>query len=378
MTEGFNLQEEFGEFLDLALAYISEMPDLDDDELEQSDSFSDHLEHFGVKGMRWGVRRNDSTGPSTPKHGIVGLGPDKIVRKTPNGETLTLTKDPPSLIPKMIARANPNMRERYNNAAFLTLRDGQGKKVGDAQVEKRADGELYLNWLGVKQHARGKGYATQTMKAAEEFGRKSGFKKMTLEVPGNSPDALHIYEKLGFKKTGVVSDDPDDAWGGLTSMEYKFENNVKHSMSPELQDYLLHAGVKGMKWGRRKKVDPSNNVERTSNTRRNIKIIGGVAAGVAMAAGAAYAVNTLNKKGKVSISSVATSSATSAGKNLLDLTLNNASTPRPSAGLNLGTPSRSSTPGGFTGGPSLSSLNNILSNTPQVSFDSKTGMYRTS
>jgi hypothetical protein len=64
------------------------------------------------------------------------------------------------------------------------------------------------------------------MKAARDFGKQQNFEKMTLEVPGNSPDARHIYEKLGFKVT-KEADDTDDFWGGLTEMEYKF-NSAKH------------------------------------------------------------------------------------------------------------------------------------------------------
>ena len=40
---------------------------------------------------------------------------------------------------------------------------------------------------------------------------------MTLEVPGNSPDARHIYEKIGFVAGEQISDE-DDIWGGLTKM----------------------------------------------------------------------------------------------------------------------------------------------------------------
>ena len=37
----------------------------DDDELEQSDLVDDFLAHYGVKGMKWGVRRRSSSGPSS-------------------------------------------------------------------------------------------------------------------------------------------------------------------------------------------------------------------------------------------------------------------------------------------------------------------------
>lgn len=365
----FNLEVIYGPLLELMVKHISEMsPEMPPEEVE----------HSGVKGMKWGVRKDDSSkSTKSISRELHMLGPDKVVRKTPSGEEITLSKNPTTALHKAIARVSPKYVEHYNSGAVITIKDGSGKRVGDASFGDKGNGELYLNWLGIDQSARGKGYATQAMKAAEEFGKQSGFKKMTLEVPGNAPDAQHIYEKLGFKVTGKHEEyDPDDSWGGLTNMEYKFD--MKHELSPEACEYFAHAGVKGMKWGRRKKVDPSDNVERKSNTGRNIKIIGGVVAGVAVAAGAAYAVNALNKRGNVSVSSVASSPATAAGRNLLDLTLNpRPATSAPSAGLNIGTPSRSGSPGGLSGGPSLSSLNNILANTPRVSFDSSTGQYRT-
>ena len=56
------------------------------------------------------------------------------------------------------------------------------------------------------------------MRMAEDYTRKSGMKQLTLEVPGISPDARHIYEKQGFEVVGQISDE-DDVWGGLTSMK---------------------------------------------------------------------------------------------------------------------------------------------------------------
>lgn len=42
-------------------------------------------------------------------------------------------------------------------------------------------------------------------------------KYITLEVPTISPNARHIYEKIGFKATGTLGSE-DDVWGGLTKM----------------------------------------------------------------------------------------------------------------------------------------------------------------
>ena len=39
------------------------------------------------------------------------------------------------------------------------------------------------------------------------------------EVPGDSPDVRHIYEKLGFKENGILTTPEDQVWGGLTKMK---------------------------------------------------------------------------------------------------------------------------------------------------------------
>lgn len=229
-----DLEEEYGWFIDGVERYVSDHPE-------------EFLAHFGIKGMKWGVRKDRPT--SEP---LRGLGPDKIVRKTASGETLTLTKNPPTFIHKGIAKLSKNYRDSYRDGAHLTISNGEGKKVGEANVWKKSDDELYLNWIGIDSGHRGKGYASAALKAAEEFGRSQGFKKMTLEVPTKSPDARHIYEKMGFKVTRDLGYDP--LWGGLTEMEYRFDP-VKHHLFDN--DSLQHYGVKGMKWGVRKS-EPTN------------------------------------------------------------------------------------------------------------------------
>jgi ribosomal protein S18 acetylase RimI-like enzyme len=105
----------------------------------------------------------------------------------------------------------------------VTIKDKTGKPVGNAQFWKKNDDELYLNWITIKKDSRGQGYASAALKTAEQFGKKQGFKKMTLEVPGNAPDARHIYERMGFKVVKEELDPSDPVWGGLTSMEYNFD-----------------------------------------------------------------------------------------------------------------------------------------------------------
>ena len=175
------------------------------------------LAHFGVKGMRWGVR-NDTNSKSK----LVGLGPDVVTRTMANGDTLTLQKRTPTKLHKSIAKVSERYVKSYNEGAYFVIKDKSGQSIGEANLWKKNSEELYLNWIEIKKSARGQGYATETLKAAADYGRKQGFKKMTLEVPGISPDARHIYERMGFKTVKESSTD-DDIWGGLTSMEYDFK-----------------------------------------------------------------------------------------------------------------------------------------------------------
>lgn len=99
----------------------------------------------------------------------------------------------------------------------MELYDANSNKIGDLQLFHESPTSLNITWLGINERSRGQGYAQAAMNMAENYARKSGLKQLTLEVPGISPDARHIYEKQGFKAIGKISDD-DDVWGGLTSM----------------------------------------------------------------------------------------------------------------------------------------------------------------
>lgn len=226
MSEGFNLEAEYGGLLTAIEKRIGEPED-------------DTLAQYGVVGMKWGVRRDGTGGGSQ----LQSMGPDTITRKTASGETITMTKNPPTAVHKLIGRVSSTYRENYSKSASLTIRDNTGKKIGDAEVMKKNNEELYLNWLGIKKDSRGKGYATAIMKAGADFGRQQGFKRMTLEVPGISPDARHIYSKLGFKivKEATKEEiDDDPVWGGLTEMVYDFDQVDHAEMRGRGSAFIAH------------------------------------------------------------------------------------------------------------------------------------------
>ena len=264
------------------------------------------LAHFGVKGMKWGVRNERKREPSARRKRydqILNAESRVIEVKARNGHTVTVSEDRNT---KAIAFfASLSKKGVENNAKYRTFKfHVEGKHVGEASFAKGGrDGndptEINLQWLGIKESQRGKGYGSAVFDAAVEYGRQTGAKKLTLEVPGNSPDARHIYEKRGFKVTHeptAYQAKHDKMWGGLTDMELdltqlshaelseddQFElaliqtflqpnevqesdifteekgTNVAHAL--ETDDFLAHFGVKGMKWGVRK--DPGHEGER--------------------------------------------------------------------------------------------------------------------
>lgn len=168
--------------------------------------YSPYLAHYGVKGMKWGIRKKRQP------YGTTGT---KL--NTSRGKTAYLTKDKPSLIVKGLQAVSKNARNLTKLTHNYDIYDERGKRVGDLQTFDESKDSVNVTWIGVNTKARGHGYASAALDQAIKQAKKDGKKQMTLEVPGNSPDALHIYEKKGFKKGKVISSS-DDIWEGLTAM----------------------------------------------------------------------------------------------------------------------------------------------------------------
>ena len=248
--------------------------------------YENYLEHYGVKGMKWGVRKGESKkSVSNERYERIKESQNRSFQVTSkSGDILDVEVNKPLKLVNWIASKSDKATHHFINSPTLNLLHN-GKNVGDASIRHISKDELNLVWLGVNPNHRGKGYASAAFDSAVEYGKQKGYKKLTLEVPGNAPDARHIYEKRGFKvvKEPTQKEIQNDfMWGGLTHMSLELDS-IRHSinydddfdevllntftqMSEEewnfvfddvehsitYDDYLEHYGVKGMKWGVRK------------------------------------------------------------------------------------------------------------------------------
>lgn len=222
---------------------------------------SETLEHYGIKGQKWGVRKDREV---------------VLSRTLKNGGRIEVTKDSKAPIAKALSKLSKGFKAYTDSFHDFTITDGSGKKVGQAGFRQVSDTELNLMWVGISSSQRGKGYATAVMDGVVKYAKNNGIEKLTLEVPGKSPDAKHIYTKFGFKETGQVTSAAENPmWGGLTSMELIL-NEVKHSEfdAKSLLDYIVegidnmpsdeleifHYGIKGQKWGVRRAIKTNGRV----------------------------------------------------------------------------------------------------------------------
>lgn len=183
-----------------------------------------YLEHHGIKGMKWGVRRYQNPDGSLTSEGEKRYGiknKRSYTYKTRNGEVLTYESQ--KKFNGFLARHSKRYRDSVNRYYGYDIKNQQGKKVGDLQLELQDDGKTtYVNWLSTKEQYGGKGYGRAGMEFVEKFAKEHGSERITAEVVGHTPQINHLVDKMGYVRLEQLSTPDDDfVWGGLTKVEKK-------------------------------------------------------------------------------------------------------------------------------------------------------------
>ena len=139
---------------------------------------------------------------------IIELGDDVILEKAGYGIIAKLLRNIKSIRKEQDKLLIYNVRMKEESIGFIQIYEEVPEEV------------LNITWLYIKPKYEGNHYATRVMKAIINKAKELGYRKLTLEVPIGSPNARHIYEKLGFI---AVKEIKDETWGKLTAMEKKLD-----------------------------------------------------------------------------------------------------------------------------------------------------------
>lgn len=97
----------------------------------------------------------------------------------------------------------------HPSVLFAVVRDAAGDPIGcGAIVIKSEYGEVKRMY--VRPQARGQGIAGRLIEALEAEAVRNGCRTFMLETGPTMPEALALYDRMGYRRRGPFGDYPDD------------------------------------------------------------------------------------------------------------------------------------------------------------------------
>ena len=213
----------------------------------------DVISHHGVKGMKWGVRKDSVYSLSFPGYGsnkIFTVGGDETTRKELANITLNSTRFCGKVgvgYAKSLNRINtkykaldPNSKIQNDDKLYSKYRE-ETRKVLESHVNKNLPSGLQARVLAGKNLN-----SSRVMVIGTKTGVEQGV-KLSLE----SGEANLHHSDDGVTHQIFNLNEEVDSFGFYTGKFSMSIQNVKHE-DDTIDIFLEHHGIKGMKWGVRR------------------------------------------------------------------------------------------------------------------------------
>ena len=155
------------------------------------------LEEFSVKGIGRVVLR-------TPKwedlDGLLGLFNSVVV------EGVDIARDEKISREEEIDWLSRLLSQIERGKTFFLVAEVDGKVVASSDINRQIGFQKHVGVVGIiiDNDFRDLGIGTAMMRALTVKAKKMGFKVLTLSAFATNKRAMHVYQKVGFKQTGMI------------------------------------------------------------------------------------------------------------------------------------------------------------------------------